>query len=98
MTGTNEMTVQDIREALITASIQIGIANATLTHLRREKLIVAINGDLIPLIQDESQFTDSSPFLFGSDFVEQGKKYLDQAGVLKSTTPNVEHNRRSLVL
>uniref|UniRef100_A0A1X7TW09 Uncharacterized protein n=1 Tax=Amphimedon queenslandica TaxID=400682 RepID=A0A1X7TW09_AMPQE len=41
--GTNEMTVQDIREALITASILIGNANAKLTRLRREKLISAIN-------------------------------------------------------
>uniref|UniRef100_A0A1X7VB19 Uncharacterized protein n=1 Tax=Amphimedon queenslandica TaxID=400682 RepID=A0A1X7VB19_AMPQE len=37
--GAKEMTVQDIREAQITASILIGNANAKLTCLRREKLI-----------------------------------------------------------
>ena len=68
--GANEMAVQDIREALITASMLIGNANAKLTHLRREKLISAINDNLTPLIQDESQFTDFAPYLFGSDFVK----------------------------
>uniref|UniRef100_A0A1X7U176 Uncharacterized protein n=1 Tax=Amphimedon queenslandica TaxID=400682 RepID=A0A1X7U176_AMPQE len=68
------MTVQDIREALITASILIGNANAKLTRLRREKLISAINDYLTPLIQDESQFTDSNPYLFGSDFAKQAKE------------------------
>ena len=41
--GANEMAVQDIREALITASMLIGNANAKLTRLWREKLISAIN-------------------------------------------------------
>uniref|UniRef100_A0A1X7VSR2 Uncharacterized protein n=1 Tax=Amphimedon queenslandica TaxID=400682 RepID=A0A1X7VSR2_AMPQE len=61
-----------------------------------EKLISAINDDLTSLIQDESQFTDANPYLFGSDFAKQAKEYLDQAGSLKSTTPEVEHNRRHL--
>uniref|UniRef100_A0A1X7VYF0 Reverse transcriptase domain-containing protein n=1 Tax=Amphimedon queenslandica TaxID=400682 RepID=A0A1X7VYF0_AMPQE len=87
--GTNETTVQDIREALIMASILVGIANAKLTRLRNEKLILAINGDLTPLIQDESQFTDANPYLFWSDFAKHAKEYLDQAVVLKSTTPEV---------
>uniref|UniRef100_A0A1X7VFT7 Uncharacterized protein n=1 Tax=Amphimedon queenslandica TaxID=400682 RepID=A0A1X7VFT7_AMPQE len=89
------MTVQDIREALIAASFLVGNDNAKLTRLRREKLISAINSDLTLLIQGKSQFTDSNPYLFGSDFAEQAKEYLDRAGVLKTTTPDVEHNRRS---
>ena len=85
------MAVQDIREALITASMLIGNANAKLIRLRREKLISAINDNLTPLIQDESQFTDVAPYLFGSDFVKQAKKYLDQVGALKSTLTDIEH-------
>ena len=85
------MAVQDIREALITASMLVGNANAKLTHLRREKLISAINDNLTPLIQDESQFTDVAPYLFGSDFVKQAKEYLDQVGALKSTLTDIEH-------
>ena len=84
------MAVQDIREALITASMLIGNANAILTHLQREKLISAINDNLTPLIQDESQFTDVAPYLFGSDFVKQAKEYLDQVGALKSTLIDIE--------
>ena len=89
--GANEMAVQDIREALITASMLIGNANAKLTRLRREKLISAINDNLTPLMQDESQFTDVAPYLFGSDFVKQAKEYLDQVGALKSTLTDIEH-------
>ena len=85
------MAVQDIKEALITASMLIGNANAKLTRLRREKLISAINDNLTPLVQDESQFTDVAPYLFGSDFVKQAKEYLDQVGALKSTLTNIEH-------
>ena len=89
--GAKEMTVQDIREALITASMLIGNANAKLTHLRREKLISAINDNLSPLINfHESQFTDVAPYLFGSDFVKQAKEYLGQVGALKSTISEVE--------
>uniref|UniRef100_A0A1X7TZY0 Uncharacterized protein n=1 Tax=Amphimedon queenslandica TaxID=400682 RepID=A0A1X7TZY0_AMPQE len=66
--GAKEMTVQNIREALVTASILIGNANAKLTHLRREKLISVIKDDLTPLIQYESQFTNAKPYLFGSHF------------------------------
>uniref|UniRef100_A0A1X7VCS8 Uncharacterized protein n=1 Tax=Amphimedon queenslandica TaxID=400682 RepID=A0A1X7VCS8_AMPQE len=80
--------------AILEASILVGNANAKLTRLQREKLISAINGDLTPLVQGKSQFTDSNPYLFESDFAEQAKEYLDRAGVLKSTTPDVEHNRR----
>ena len=69
----------------------IGNANAKLTRLRREKLISAINDNLTPLIQDESQFTDFAPYLFGSDFVKQAKEYLDQVGALKSTLTDREH-------
>uniref|UniRef100_A0A1X7T6W2 Uncharacterized protein n=1 Tax=Amphimedon queenslandica TaxID=400682 RepID=A0A1X7T6W2_AMPQE len=82
--------------AILEASILIGNANAKLTHLRREKLISAINDDLTPLIQDESQFTDTNSYLFGSDFAKQAKEYLDQAGALKSTTPDVKYDRRPL--
>ena len=89
--GANEMAVQDVREALITASMLIGNANAKLTRLQREKLISAINDNLTPLIQDESQFTDVAPYLFGSDFVKQAKEYLDQVRALKSTLIDIEH-------
>ena len=91
------MTVQDTREALITASILIGNANAKLTHLWREKLISAIYDNLTPLIQDDSQFTDVAPYLFGSDFVKQAKEYFDQVGALKSTLSEVEpYDKRPL--
>ena len=60
--GANEMTVQDIMEALIIASMH---ANAKFRHLSREKLISAINDNLTPLIQDDSQFTDVTPYLLG---------------------------------
>ena len=82
----NEMAVEDVREASITASALIGNANAKHSHLR-EKLVTAINKNLTPLVQDDSGFAEVVPNLFGPDFSKRAKKYLDQVKTLRSTIP-----------
>ena len=64
----DKMAVEDVREASITDSALIGNANMKLSHLRREKLVTAINKNLTPLIQDHSEFAEVVPNLFGPDF------------------------------
>ena len=54
----DEMAVEDVREVLKMASALIGNANMNLSHLRREKLVTAINNNLTPLIQDDSEFAE----------------------------------------
>ena len=69
----DEMAVEDVREASITASALIGNANAKLSHLRREKLVTAINKNLTLLVQDDLEFAEVVPNLFRPDFSKQAK-------------------------
>ena len=46
----------------------IGNANARISHLRRTKIISQMNKSLLPLTEDDSNFTDAPPTLFGSEF------------------------------
>ena len=80
----NEMAVEDVRETSITASALIGNANAKHSHLRREKLVTAINKNLTPLVQDDLEFAEVVPNLFGPDFSKRAKEYLDQVKTLRS--------------
>ena len=83
----DEMAVEDVGEASITTSALIGNANAKHSHLRREKLVTAINKNLTPLVQDDSGFAEVVPNLFRPDFSKRAKEYLDQVKTLRSTIP-----------
>ena len=46
----------------------IGNANARISHLRRTKIISQMNKSLLPLTEDDGNFTDAPPTLFGLEF------------------------------
>ena len=49
-------------------SAVIGNASARLSHLQREKVTKHINEALMPIVQQEENFKDAPPQLFGPDF------------------------------
>ena len=56
----------------------IGNASARLSHLWGEKVTKHINEALMPIVQQEENFKDAPPQLFGPDFAKKGKEHMDQ--------------------
>ena len=46
----------------------IGNANARISHLSRTKIIFQMNKSLLPLTEEDDNFTKAPPALFGADF------------------------------
>ena len=83
---TDRVSIEDIRNATLTATELIGNASAQISHLRREKLMHSINKDLIPLVKEDGAFLEAPPNLFGPDFSKRAKDHLDQVKSLKAAT------------
>ena len=81
------MSVNEVKEASSTAVELLGNANARISRLRRDELVSSINKNLVPLVQEDSEFADASPNLFGPAFSKRAKEYLDQIKTLKATLP-----------
>ena len=71
-------------QAVKTAVELIGNANASISHLRREKVIGELNKALLPLIGDDDNFKEATPPLFGTEFAKKGKDMIDQVKALRS--------------
>ena len=63
----------------------IGNANARISHLRRTKIISQMNKSLLPLTEDDGNFTDAPPTLFGPEFARKSKELVDQMKVMRSS-------------
>lgn len=79
------MSKEETLEAVHTAVHLIGNANARISRVRREKAIMDINKALLPIVQDDSNFTAAAPVLFGSEFGRKSKEHIDQVKALRST-------------
>ena len=56
------------------AAIQlVGNANVKFNHLRRTKIISQMNKALLPLTEDDENFTGATPSLFGREFARTPK-------------------------
>jgi len=55
----------------------VGNANAKMNHLRRTKIITQMNKALLLLTDDDDNFIDVAPFLFGSAFAQKSKELVD---------------------
>ena len=79
------------REQLIgatKAALQlIGNTSAKISHLRREKVVSHINQALMPIMQEEVNFEDSAPSLFGSGFAKKSKELMDQLKAMRTSIP-----------
>ena len=65
----------------------IGNANARMSRLQREKLVGAINKQLLPLVKEDADFSEAAPNLLGPDFSKWNKDFLDQVKALRSSLP-----------
>ena len=79
-----EMSIDEVKEASITAVELIGNANAKISRLRREKLVSSINKSLVPLVKEDSDFAEVAPNLFGPEFSKRAKDFVDQVKTLRS--------------
>ena len=69
------------------ATAAIGNASARLSHLQREKVTKHINEALMPIVQQEENFKDAPPQLFGPDFAKKAKEHVDQMKAMRASLP-----------
>ena len=82
------MSIEEIKEASTTAVELIGTASAKILRLRREKLVSSINKFLVPLMKEDSHFSEVVRNLFGSEFSKRAKDFMDQVKTLRSSFQN----------
>ena len=64
--------------AAVKAALQlIGNASSKVSLLRRERITGQINKSLLPLANDESNFLEAAPTLFGTELAKSSKDYID---------------------
>ena len=78
---------KEYREASLVAAELLGNANARISRLRREKVVADVNKALLPIAQDDDNFRDAPPYLFGNEFAKRSKDYVEQVRAMRSTLP-----------
>lgn len=78
---------EQVAEAVKAAVKLIGNANASMSHLRRVKVTKHINEALMPIVQEEGNFKEAPPQLFGSDFAKKAKDHVDQMKAMRASLP-----------
>ena len=73
-------------EAAVTAVQLLGNASAQITHGRRTKVLTHLNKSLLPLLEEDDNFKDVAPSLFGPEFARKSKELIDQVKAIRSTT------------
>ena len=58
---TDRVSIEDIKNATLTATELIRNTSVQISHLRREKLMQSINKDLIPLVKEDGAFLEAPP-------------------------------------
>ena len=80
---------QDVPEETASATVAaiklLGNTSARISHLRRSKVISQINKALLPLVEEDSNFGEVSPSLFGPEFAQKSKQLVDQVKAMRST-------------
>ena len=68
------MTGREVINATKAAVGLLGNASAHVTHARRTKVTLDLNKALLnPLIEEDSNFVDATPALFGAEFAQKSK-------------------------
>ena len=73
-------------EAAVTAVLLLGNASAQITHVWRTKVLTHLNKSLLPLLEENDNFKDAVPSLFGPEFARKSKELIDQVEAIRSTT------------
>ena len=80
---------EDIPGQIVNATVDavklLGNASARISHLRRTKIVTQINKTLLPLVEEDSNFGEVSPSLFGPEFAQKSKQLVDQVKAMRST-------------
>jgi len=72
----------------------VGNANASINHLRRTKIISQMNKALLPLIEEDENFVDATPALFGPAFAHKSKELVDQVKAMRSYLPGCKDGKQ----
>jgi len=74
-------TKEDVPEKTVKAATDaiklLGNANARISHLRHTKVIMQVNKTLLPLVEEDSNFGEVSPSLFGPKFAQKSKELVE---------------------
>ena len=66
------------------AAVQlVGNASAKLSHLRRKKVVSGLNSALMPLVEEDKNFSKAPPTLFGTEFAQRSKDHVDQVKAIR---------------
>ena len=67
------------------AAVQlVGNASAKISHLRRKKVVGGLNTALLPLVEEDRNFTKAPPSLFGTEFAQKSKDHVDQVKAIRA--------------
>ena len=67
------------------AAVQlVGNASAKISHLRRKKVVSNLNSALMPLVEEDKNFTKAPPTLFGTEFAKKSKDLVDQVKAIRA--------------
>ena len=72
----SEVSYDEVIDATKAAVALIGNANAKISYLRQQKVISQVNKALMPIVEDASNFQDSAPTLFGTEFAKKSKRLV----------------------
>ena len=69
-----------------TAAIElVGNASTQMSHFRRTRIITGMNKTLLPLLDEDKNFKEAAPFLFGPEFAQKFKDLIDQVKAMRSS-------------
>ena len=78
-------TPDPVKAATTDAVKLLGNASARISHLRQTKIITQMNKALLPLVEEDSNFGEVAPSLFGPEFAQKSKELVDQVKAMRST-------------
>ena len=84
--GDNVTHKQAVNAAMAAIEL-VGYANARINYLRRIKIIFQMNKALLLLTEEDQNFVDAAPALFGSAFAQKSKELVDQVKAMRSHLP-----------
>ena len=80
-----KMNPTQVYDAAASAVELVGNASASLSWLRKKKIITGMNKTLLPLSKEDDNFVEAPPNLFGSESAKQSKEYMEQVKALSLT-------------
>ena len=80
-----DLSYQTVVEATTAAVSLIGNATAKISYWGRKKATNAINKSLLLLVEEDSNFKDSPPLLFGTEFAKKCKELVGQVKAMQSS-------------